>query len=739
VQGLVIDQGSARRVVLRRCRFRNFPLTALVTRFIGCSDFIVEKCIFEGPGNATGRMIFIDTGCRNFKIRNNVFRYYSDAIIIDTGSTTGTEEIVTENGEISGNHFDGGWWLLTSRFAGSGAGVTYTSTVLTDTGAAFSGLGSLDTVRIMPVLRTGTFAVGAAWRLIQDASATFVTAGVKRGHIVRTGSAFAVVSNVESETKLWVEEWLSDTDRYPIAPPASGTYTVYGIYIGRVASSTGTTITVGSWLDLDGAAVTPTAGTRYEVMATHPNYPLNGESSSRDIRVINNRFLRGWSDQISCFGYRWTISDNHVESGQDMGITIQGGFAHKVTNNTVRHQGASSIAIHATDCIISNNALGRSCWVNPDPQLGDIWLLGGSRNIISNNQFDVDGAVNDKKGIAAISSADGNRITGNKFRGHVTAGIYLDQATVTSTVLRDNEITGTGVGPVYTIVSAVGTDIGLLTGTSAPEGVVTAPAGQLYRQLDAMGGTFWRKAFGTDGRGWVRDSDLYEYAQLMNRFPNSESYSNLNALTVTAGQSDPWGTTRASLLTVTGLSAFVYDTAATSGQGATPTASIWAKAGTLTDLRFQLYNVTDSAVVENTDFTVDSTWRRYRRTYTGLNPAKQYRVFFCPGRLLVSSGTMTVTGHQFSDTDTPYLPTTGTAVTTATSPLRRWETEIQAALGLVLGVTKFRMGAAAPASGTWAVGDRVFNSAPVAGGTEGWVCVTAGTPGTWKTFGTIAA
>lgn len=38
---------------------------------------------------------------------------------------------------------------------------------------------------------------------------------------------------------------------------------------------------------------------------------------------------------------------------------------------------------------------------------------------------------------------------------------------------------------------------------------------------------------------------------------------------------------------------------------------------------------------------------------------------------------------------------------------------------------------------TWAVGDRVWNPAPAAGGYIGWVCVTAGTPGTWKGFGEI--
>lgn len=44
---------------------------------------------------------------------------------------------------------------------------------------------------------------------------------------------------------------------------------------------------------------------------------------------------------------------------------------------------------------------------------------------------------------------------------------------------------------------------------------------------------------------------------------------------------------------------------------------------------------------------------------------------------------------------------------------------------------------AAPSTGTWVKGDIIYNNDPVAGGTIGWICTTAGTPGTWKAFGTI--
>lgn len=48
-------------------------------------------------------------------------------------------------------------------------------------------------------------------------------------------------------------------------------------------------------------------------------------------------------------------------------------------------------------------------------------------------------------------------------------------------------------------------------------------------------------------------------------------------------------------------------------------------------------------------------------------------------------------------------------------------------------------GTSAPSSGAYQVGDRRWTTNPVASGTMGWVCTTAGSPGTWKTFGTIGA
>jgi hypothetical protein len=59
--------------------------------------------------------------------------------------------------------------------------------------------------------------------------------------------------------------------------------------------------------------------------------------------------------------------------------------------------------------------------------------------------------------------------------------------------------------------------------------------------------------------------------------------------------------------------------------------------------------------------------------------------------------------------------------------------------GLYLSGNKIDYGSAAPVSGSWLQGDIVYNTGAAAGGTVGWVCVTSGAPGTWKTFGAISA
>ena len=59
--------------------------------------------------------------------------------------------------------------------------------------------------------------------------------------------------------------------------------------------------------------------------------------------------------------------------------------------------------------------------------------------------------------------------------------------------------------------------------------------------------------------------------------------------------------------------------------------------------------------------------------------------------------------------------------------------------GHFLGGAFRALGTAAPVTGAWLQGDVIENGAPAAGGNVGWVCVASGSPGTWKSFGSIAA
>jgi len=55
--------------------------------------------------------------------------------------------------------------------------------------------------------------------------------------------------------------------------------------------------------------------------------------------------------------------------------------------------------------------------------------------------------------------------------------------------------------------------------------------------------------------------------------------------------------------------------------------------------------------------------------------------------------------------------------------------------GTIVSGSQQLRASAAPSTGTWKVGDVVWNTAPAVGGNLGWICTVAGTPGTWIVFG----
>ena len=58
--------------------------------------------------------------------------------------------------------------------------------------------------------------------------------------------------------------------------------------------------------------------------------------------------------------------------------------------------------------------------------------------------------------------------------------------------------------------------------------------------------------------------------------------------------------------------------------------------------------------------------------------------------------------------------------------------------GFGLADKKILSGTAPPGGGAYVQGDTMLNSSPDAGGPMGWMCVAAGSPGTWKAMGNLA-
>jgi hypothetical protein len=92
-----------------------------------------------------------------------------------------------------------------------------------------------------------------------------------------------------------------------------------------------------------------------------------------------------------------------------------------------------------------------------------------------------------------------------------------------------------------------------------------------------------------------------------------------------------------------------------------------------------------------------------------------------------------------SGSNTVFEMTSGSSVN-----VREWgnlrlgsTTQVEGGNAFSIGLSRIAFGGAAPATGSWSVGDRVYNTTPTTGGPEGWVCTAAGTPGTFEQFGQV--
>ena len=102
---------------------------------------------------------------------------------------------------------------------------------------------------------------------------------------------------------------------------------------------------------------------------------------------------------------------------------------------------------------------------------------------------------------------------------------------------------------------------------------------------------------------------------------------------------------------------------------------------------------------------------------------------------IVGSVSDTITGNQCTSASPSIANITGGAVVSNNIGTVYYQRAVNYT---TVGMLKITYDQDVPTTGTWARGDWCMNTAATSGGTPGWVCTTAGTPGTWKAMANLA-
>ena len=424
-----VNCSNTTRSGFRRCRFYRMPNYTLSSGTH--QDEISEVNLFQDAGAPFTFAHVLGSNSKGGRIWRNTYHYVNIGIQMSGGTAYGVAPV--QDYDITENKMDLGWLTSIATYANSGGTVSYTvvsntSVTITDTAANFAG-GQFVTdgntfVRVMPVMATGTSGVTYDQYTVTDPAAPFSTSLTLPGMLVRTATGqFGVVTAVDSTSVLHVEEWLSDTTRDWVAPPANGsTYTLYGLYLMVLTSFTtgaGTSTLVSSGskstnlnhslIDLNGVKqASVTAGTLYEVIAHVGSYPIYLSGYCRDIRINENTLKRSYGDMIEVNSgqdptndicERISVVDNRLVMGFDTGIYLNG-IRNTALGNTAIRCGAVAIGVGGTataggDHTVDDNRGYDNGWTRNIGGVSQILVGGSSRNQIVNNHMEqISSAVN---------------------------------------------------------------------------------------------------------------------------------------------------------------------------------------------------------------------------------------------------------------------------------------------------------------------------------------------------------
>lgn len=498
-QPILLD--SCRNFSLRRLRMAT-PNSSYSITLNKCSDFTIEDVdgYWSAATNTPPTFIYMN-GCNRGKI---IRPKYSTHVL------AGITILASSNITITDPDMDAQWFYLPSRY-NNYVNVTYTATTLTDPNGAFStaspaiSVGS--TVRAMPVKTTGLTATTTyeANRII-NTNTTFVSSGVVEGDIVTVGTVWTMVERAASETVLTIDGWKLLSNNFPAPTPAPAGYAIYKLILGRFQSSTGTTLTVDEWRDLNGTITLPPAGTYYEVSYNKGGHPILADGDCRNIKVSGGRVRRGWGDQFNIQGNFSTVSGVTVEFGQDIGIGIEGGYGSTVIGNTLHRNGSMGVWA-PDDANVADNIFVDNGWNAGDLRLGMVHLVG-SRASVHGNRF-INRAMTLSKFPVVVQSGsgvgDGNVIGPNNVAtgyAKTLVGLWPSATNITNTVVAETSQV-TNVAGTGTVTGTKQRPVDARSGTGSPETVVTAPVGTLYLRTDGGASTtLYIKETGTAATGW---------------------------------------------------------------------------------------------------------------------------------------------------------------------------------------------------------------------------------------------
>jgi hypothetical protein len=176
---------------------------------------------------------------------------------------------------------------------------------------------------------------------------------------------------------------------------------------------------------------------------------------------------------------------------------------------------------------------------------------------------------------------------------------------------------------------------------------------------------------------WSTDARFNETRSLRNRLPASEALDTWNKNGsgnnpgVQGSQPDPYGTSRAFLVTLGGTSSSQWVGqifySADLAQYSRVVVKFWAKAGTLSSVTVGVFDsITQQFTGDFYTFSLGSDWKQYKFVSNGIPTAGDtYELLFYPGDANLLSGTVYLFGPQVSDVDSDYLPNTNSKTTIA--------------------------------------------------------------------------